>query len=240
MKFKVKFKPALTVCLIALFTGCASTNVTVDNQYQGFIQQPNRVIIYDFAVSPDEVELDSGISEDIQELMHKEPRTEQERAIGRQVADALAIHLVKEIGALGIPASRASRTASITNGVLILKGQFISVDEGNQAERVIIGLGLGRTDVRALVEAYDYNNGNKVLLEKFGVNAKSGDKPGMSETMGVGAIAGHLATSAVVSTGLAVGSEEFAANVDADADRTAKAIAKQLKYVYIGQGWLQP
>jgi hypothetical protein len=226
--------------VIALLTGCASTNVTQDSQYQGFVPQPNRVLIYDFAVSPDEVELDSGISEDIQELIHKEPRTEQERAIGKQVADALAIHLVKEIGALGIPASRASGTSSITNGVLILKGQFISVDEGNQAERVIIGLGLGRTDVRTLVEAYDYNNGNKVLLEKFGVNAKSGDKPGMAETMGVGAIAGHLATSVVVSTGLAVGSEEFTANVDANADRTAKAIAKQLKDLYIGQGWLQP
>ena len=58
--------------------------------------------------------------------------------------------------------------------------------------------------------------------------------------MGVGAVAGHLATSAVVSTGLAIGSEEFSANVEADADRTAKAIAKQLKYFYIGQGWMQP
>jgi hypothetical protein len=240
MKSKIIFKLLPVAFAIALFSGCASTNVNVDSEYQGFLPQPSRVLVYDFAVSPDEVELDSGISGDIQELVKKAPRTDQERAIGRQVADALAKHLVKEIGALGIPAIRASTSVPVAGRALAIKGQFISVDEGNQAERVVIGLGLGRTDVRTLVEAYEYNAGKKVMLEKFGVNAKSGDKPGMAETVGVGAIAGHLATSAVVSSGLAVGSEEFTANVDADADRTARVIARQLKDVYIGQGWLQP
>jgi hypothetical protein len=240
MKSKIILKLLPMAFAIAFFTSCASTNVNVDSEYQGFLPQPSRVLVYDFAVSPDEVALDNGISGDIQELVKKAPRTEQERAIGRQVADALAKHLVKEIGALGIPAIRASTNVPVAGRALAIKGQFISVDEGNQAERVVIGLGLGRTDVRTLVEAYEYNAGKKVMLEKFGVNAKSGDKPGMAETMGVGAVAGHLATSAVVSTGLAVGSEEFTANVDADADRTAKVIAKQLKDVYIGQGWLQP
>jgi hypothetical protein len=240
MNGKILFQLLLAAAGIAFFAGCASTNVSVDSEYQGFFPQPSRVLVYDFAVSPDEVDLDSGISGDIQNLVNQSPRTEQERAIGRQVTAALTTHLVKEISALGIPAIHASANVPVAGRALAIKGQFISVDEGNQAERVIIGFGLGRTDVRALVEAYDYNDGKKVLLEKFGVNAMSGDKPGMAETMGVGAIAGHLATSAVVSTGLAVGSEEFMANVDADTDRTAKAIAKQLKDVYIGQGWLQP
>ena len=225
---------------LALVAGCASTHVNVDSEYEGFVPRPTRVLVYDFAVSPDEVELDSGLSGDIQALADKSPRTDQERAIGRQVADALTKHLVKEIGALGIPTLHAAKDVPVAGRALAIKGQFISVDEGNQAERVIIGLGLGRTDVRTLVEAYEYNDGKKVLLEKFGINAESGDKPGMAETLGVGALAGHAVTAAVVSTGVAVGSEEFSANVDADADRTAKAIASQLKLVYIGQGWLQP
>jgi hypothetical protein len=237
---KSKIQLLLAGFAIAFFAGCAGTKVSMDNEYQGFLPRPSRVLVYDFAVSPDEVELDSGISGDIQELVNKTPRTDQERAIGRQVAAALTTHLVKEIGALGIPAIRASVNVPVAGRALAIKGQLISVDEGNQAERVVIGCGLGRTDVRTLVEAYESNEGKKVLLEKFGVNAKSGDKPGMAETVGVGALAGHLATSAVVSTGLAVGSEGFSANVDADADRTARAIAQQLKIVYIGQGWLQP
>jgi len=237
---KSKIQLLLAAFAIAFFAGCASTKVSMDGEYQGFLPRPSRVLVYNFAVSPDEVEMDSGISADIQELVNKRPLTDQERTIGRQLSAALATHLVKEIGVLGIPAIHASTNVPVAGRALAIKGQFISVDEGNQAERVVIGCGLGRTDVRTLVEAYEFNEGKKVLLQKFGVNARSGDKPGMAETMGVGAMAGHVATSAVVSAGLAVGSEEFSANVDADADRTAKAIARQLKDVYIGQGWLQP
>jgi hypothetical protein len=240
MKNQIILKLSVVACVIVFFTGCASTKVTMDTEYQGFLTRPSRVLVYDFAVSPDEVELDSGISGDIKDLVDKTPRTDQERAIGRQLATALTAHLVKEINALGILTIRASTNAPVAGRALAIKGQFISIDEGNQAERVVIGCGLGRTDVRTLVEAYDFQDGKKILLEQFGLNAKSGDKPGMAETMGVGAVAGHLATSAVVSTGLAIGSEEFSANVEADADRTAKAIAKQLKYFYIGQGWMQP
>jgi hypothetical protein len=236
---KIVFKLSLMAFTIILFTGCASTKVTMDSESQGFFPRPYRVLVYDFAVSPDEVELDSGISGDIKDLINKTPRTDQERVIGRQLATALTTHLIKEIGALGIPAIHASTNVPVAGRALAIKGQFISIDEGNQAERVVIGCGLGRTDVRTLVEAYDFHDGKKTLLEQFGLNAKSGDKPGMAETMGVGAVAGHLATSAVVSTGLAIGSEEFSANVETDADRTAKAIAKRLKYFYIGQGWLQ-
>jgi len=50
---------------------------------------------------------------------------------------------------------------------------------------------------------------------------KSRRKPGLAETMGAGAAAGHPAVSAAVSSGLAFASEEFSANVDADAERTA-------------------
>ena len=240
MKITTSLNISLAGFILALFAGCASTNVNVNTEYQGFLPRPTQVLVYDFAVSPDEVELDSGISGDIQDLVNQAPRTDQERAIGRQVADALAIHLVNEIQALGIPARRATGAIAPTGRTLAIKGQFISINEGNQAERVVIGLGFGATDVRTLVEAYDYADGKKVLLEKFGVKAKSGDKPGMAETLGVGAVAGHVATAAVVSSGVAVGSEAFSANVDADADRTAKAITKQLKDVYTDQGWLQP
>jgi hypothetical protein len=37
-----------------------------------------------------------------------------------------------------------------------------------------------------------------------------------------------------------VGSEAFSANVDADADRTAKKIATQLKDLFLTEGWIQP
>ncbi|MFZ0826616.1 MAG: DUF4410 domain-containing protein [Verrucomicrobiia bacterium] len=240
MKKQTLLKFSLAGCVIGLFAGCASTQVTSQSEYEGFLPKPRQVLVHNFAVSPEEVTLDSGITADIQGLVDKAPpRTDQERVIGRQVADALANHLVTEIQALGLPASRATGTPPADgNNTLQIKGQFVSIDEGNQTERVVIGLGLGRTDVKTLTQVYDHRNGTNILVNQFGINAKSGDKPGAAETMGAGAVAGHLVVSAVVSSGVAVGSEAFSANVDADADRTAKKIAAQLKDLFLTEGWI--
>jgi hypothetical protein len=244
---KMKMKnPAIQPLIIAgfalgLLAGCTSTKVTSDSEYEGFLPKPAEVLVYNFAVSPDEVELNSGIGADIQGLVEKAPsRTDQERAIGRQVADAVAHHLATELQALGLPVRRASGPPPAGVNTLEIKGQFVSIDEGNQTERVVIGLGLGRTDVKTLTQVYDRRNGTNILVNQFGINARSGDKPGMAETMGAGALAGNLAVSAVVSTGVAVGSEAFSANVDADASRAAKKIAAQLKDLFLTEGWIPP
>jgi hypothetical protein len=223
----------------ALFSGCTSTKVTSQNQYLGFLPKPHRVLVYDFAVSPDEVELDSGLAK-LDELAKKESRNAQELVIGRKVAAAMSTNLLKEVQALGIPAIHATKDTPVQTTDLLLKGQFISIDEGNAAERVVIGLGLGRTDVKTMTQVYGFVKGQKSVVDEFDVNAESGRKPGMAETMGAGALTGHLLVSAVASTGVAVGSEAFSANVEADTKRTAKIITQQLKVFYLDQGWVQP
>jgi hypothetical protein len=238
MKIQTALISSVAGCAIGLLAGCASTDVTSESQYAGNLPKPQQVLVYNFAVSPEEVELDSGIGADLQNLVAKTPRTEQEQAIGHQVAEALANHLVTEIQTLGLPAMRASSPPPVAGNALEIKGQFVSIDEGNQTERVVIGLGLGRTDVRTMIQVYEVQSGNNILIDQFGISAESGRKPGMAETMGAGAAAGNLAASAVVSTGVAVGSETFSANVDADADRTAKRIAAQLKNYFVTQGWI--
>ena len=78
------------------------------------------------------------------------------------------------------------------------------------------------------------------LLEQFDSDVASGYMPGMAETMGAGAIGGHLAVAAaagVVTHGLG---EKFSASVDAEARRTADAIAKQLRPYFESHGWLGP
>ena len=70
--------------------------------------------------------------------------------------------------------------------------------------------------------------------------AKSGRKPGMGEMVGVGAIAGHLLASTVVSGAVAGGSEMTSATVEADAKRLADQIAAELGKFFIDQGWIPP
>ena len=93
-------------------------------------------------------------------------------------------------------------------------------------ERVVIGLGAGKSSVRTAVQAIEILPEGSRLLDTFEIDAKSDSTPGMAETMGAGAAAGHLAASAAVSVAKSAADEEFGANVEADALRTANKIAK--------------
>jgi len=141
---------------------------------------------------------------------------------------------------MGVPAERAAGTPPNYGNIIEIEGQFLSIDEGNWAERVVIGLGAGRTDVKTLVQVYDARGGRRVLVNEFEADAKSGYKPGMAESMGAGAAAGNLGAAAAISGGLAVGSEAFAATVEDDAKRMAKKVAKQLGDFFVSQGWIPP
>src|SRR5208283_3340362 len=127
MKTIVLFRSSLAAAVVGLLAGCASTNVTSEKEYEGFLPKPNEVLVYNFAVSPDEVELNSGLGADVEGLVSssKTPRTDQELAVGHQVADALANHLVTEINALGLPARRASGPPPAAGNPLLIKGQFV-------------------------------------------------------------------------------------------------------------------
>ena len=102
---------------------------------------------------------------------------------------------------------------------------------------MVIGLGAGRSDVRAQVQVYEVTPSGSQLIDTIEVDGKSGLTPGMAETMGAGGLAGHLLASTVVSSGMHVASETMGANVVADADRAAKGIAKQLATLFTQQGW---
>ena len=47
-----------TALLLAAGLGCASTNVDVSSEYQGYLPRPTRILIFQFATSPEEVQLD--------------------------------------------------------------------------------------------------------------------------------------------------------------------------------------
>ncbi len=230
----------LIIELLAVFIliGCAPTQVKTVNEYSGKLARPDRILVYDFAASPDDVDTSKGVISELQGLVTKEPRSKEEKAVGRHVANALAKELVKEIQSFGLPAERAAGAPPSSGNILEIEGQFLSIDEGNRAERVIIGFGLGRTDVKTNVQLYDITATGRRAVEKFTTDAKSGRKPGMALFVATGALAGHAAVSTLVSGGVSAASEKFSANVEADARRTAKEIAKRLGEFFVRQGWI--
>ena len=62
--------------------------------------------------------------------------------------------------------------------------------------------------------------------------------PGIAETAGVGAAAGHLATSAAVGAGLHGVSETTHGGAAGNAKKLAESIAKQVAELGKTQGWM--
>ncbi|HVP30298.1 MAG TPA: DUF4410 domain-containing protein [Myxococcota bacterium] len=230
---------ALLVAAAAL-VGCAPTNVKPTYERESRTTRPQQVIVYDFAVSPDEVQLDRGLEADVTRLAEGTSPSADKLQIAHAAAQAASEQLVQKINAMGMPAIRATGMPLSWYDSAVLEGQFVSLSQGSSTERDLIGLGFGRSDVRANVQLYDAASGKLVRLASFQADAKSGYKPGMAETMGAGAAAGHLAVSAAVSVAGDVGSELLSDTVKADAERLADAVAKQLQPYFAQQGWIPP
>ncbi|MGE5255753.1 MAG: DUF4410 domain-containing protein [Hyphomicrobiales bacterium] len=233
----------LIVSVMALMAGCGPTNVQQQKMDLAQLPRPDLILVYDFAVSPDEVKLDTGLSADLvrkYEQYKGASPTAMEIKLGHKVAEAVADELVKKIRTYGLWAERGFGYPYGRGKVLMVKGQFVSIDQGNRTERVAIGLGAGRSDVQANVQVYEMTPQGLQEVDALRGTAKSGYKPGMAEMMGAGAIAGHLLVSTVVSGTVAGASEMTSATVESDGKRLADKIAVDLGNFFVNQAWIPP
>jgi hypothetical protein len=227
--------------LVAAALGCATTQVSDESASWGRSPKPERILVHRFATSPEEVRLDHSVTASAAWKLEGLSQSDEEFKVAQDVASTLADHLVHEINALGLPASHASTPEPSQGGpTVVIDGQFLSVDEGSRTERVVIGLGAGKSEVRVAVHVVELLPEGSRLLDAFEIDAKSGSAPGMAETMGAGAAAGQLAVSAAVSVARAAVGEKFGDDVDADASRTASQISKLLARAFAREGWIAP
>ncbi|MEE8075800.1 MAG: DUF4410 domain-containing protein, partial [Candidatus Binatia bacterium] len=125
-----------------------------------------------------------------------------------------------------------------------VKGRFVSIDEGNMTQRMVIGFGMGRSVVRAEGKIYQPTPQGPRLVGQFDSEVKSGRKPGMGPMVGVGAAAGTVATAAAMSGGIGATSEvadalPFSASLEANVRKMAKDLARKAARSHVVQGWLQ-
>jgi len=232
---------AAIVVGIASLMGCASTKVTESKQYGRQLPKPERIVVYPFAASAGDVQLDMSPTVAASWKLKGLDEVDERKEVARSVADALADSLVDKIQKMGLPAERwAGQPVTGDVPTLAVTGHFLAIDEGSRIARVTIGLGAGRSDVRTEVLVTEVTPSGTRSVDQFEVQAQSGRKPGAAETLGAGAAAGTLATAAVVTAATAVGSEAFGDDVQADAHRTAGKIATMLQDFFADQGWVTP
>jgi hypothetical protein len=121
--------------------------------------------------------------------------------------------------------------------VYTIEGQFVTVDEGNAAARMIIGFGAGGTEIKTLVQAYVVEPQGKRLLAEATVDSESSSAPGLAATLPVGAAVSGIATAAAIQTGVGMVCE-LNTDVREGAEDTAKAIVELMEPRMEQMGWI--
>jgi hypothetical protein len=224
----------LTSLAATLALGCAKARIdTIQAAPTGPMVKPPVVLVYDFAVTPEEALTDSfgAYSERAGEAESKEVQ------LGRATAVSLTEQLVAELQKKGIAARRAPDGRVPPLYAFVVRGQFLDVDEGSRLKRMVIGFGAGSSKLVARVQVYQALDWGLRRVAEAEATASGSKAPGMAVPVGAGAALGSAATSAAISGGLTV-SREVRGGMAADAGRMAEQIAKRAEAYYQSQGWL--
>ncbi|HVN84759.1 MAG TPA: DUF4410 domain-containing protein [Candidatus Binatia bacterium] len=230
-----------TVAAILGLSACAKTTVKpLYERPEAALQRPQRILVYDFAVTAQQVQENRGPIQELANANDTATQSEREREIGFQVADRLAEDLVAGIRALDLPAERARRSTPVPDNSLIINGAFLNIDEGNRLRRLVIGFGAGQSVVETKVKATAYALGSYRSVLEFSTHADSGTMPGAAVTMGAGAAAqgGVTAGMAVANAGVS-GVRTYRSTVEAAAGRTADQAVAYLSEFFFRQGWIR-
>lgn len=227
------------VGLLLAAAGCASTHVETTSAYTGArLLRPDRVVVAPFTVLTRDIRLDQGVAARVERAVEQEPVDQAELQAARSVQLALQESLVKDLLAKGLPAE-AGRAESAAGNTMLVQGQIVSVDQGNQTRRRVIGFGAGRSSITSEVQLlYVAGRSTPQFLESFEAVAASPRTPGIALPIGAGAAAGHLGLSAAVSGGVQGASAIRQGSSNPDAERLAQSIAQKVAGFAATQGWI--
>jgi hypothetical protein len=190
--------------------------------------QANVIYVRVFDADANQVQLDSGLARQVETAATGGAASAQAQAAAA-ARTALADTIVQQLQARGLPAVPADGPVTPPAGALVVEGQVREMDEGSRRRRVLIGLGAGKSELGADVRiSRQPASGAPVVVQQFVATADSGKMPGMAETGGIGAAAGHLGTAMAAGAGTHGAAEARRGSLEADAARLGNAIAARV------------
>jgi hypothetical protein len=227
---------AALLLAVMVVAGCASTEITERQRYEGAqLARPDWIIVHDFTANPAEVPPESAFAA---QMAGAPAPTAQQIELGRELGAQVATDLVAELRGMGLPAVRAAGQPPPRPDDIVLRGYFVSVDEGRVGRRVLVGFGSGAAELTTTVEAYQMTAGGLRPLGRGDISSGGGKLPGMVLPAAVVAAThspiGLLVGGTAKATGEVTGSE----TIEGAAERTADEIAAQLRTAAEEQGWI--
>ena len=168
---------AALLLAVIVVAGCASTEVTERQRYEGAqLARPDRIIVYDFTANPADVPPEFGVR---RANRRRATPTPQQLELGRKLGAQVAKELVADLQGMGLPAVLAAGQPPPQVDDIVLRGYFVSVDEGSAGKRVLVGFGSGAAELRTAVEGYQMTAQGLRPLGRGEVKSGGGELPGM-------------------------------------------------------------
>lgn len=202
------------------------------------LPKPNKILIQDFAVSSKEITIDESIAARLHRKRMLRQGVDEDSSpqiLAQQVQTAFAKTLAGElkkidIQTINVPSQKiSSDEGGVDSSDLVIAGEFIAINEGDEAKRIMVGFGRGASDIKTHVVVSSVVKGHQTVVLEFNLSSESGKKPGAIATMGVGSLAVGAAAGGV---------GDKKSTVEADASRMAKLVARQLKAFMVDQKWI--
>ena len=232
-------RAAASVLWLLALAACATTDVVGRESAMEpgeKLARPQHILVYDFASTPEEVASDSDAA-GAASAPSTPPSAEQIEA-GRKLGAEVAKDLVEEIQDMGLPAVRAAELPQGAVGDIVIRGTFVSVDEGSAVKRIVVGFGSGGAELKTLVEGYVMTERGLRKLGSGQIDSGGNKLPGvvlpLAVTIATANPIGLVVGGAVKATGELTGSS----TIEGSGRRTAELIAKELKVKFEEQGWI--
>ena len=223
--------------VLAVLAACASSQVVSRQQYQGQrLPPPTRIWVYDFASSAADVPVGSTLAG--APAAGSTPPSAEEREAARKLGAEVAKQLVAEIQGMGLPAAEANSRTRPQVGEYVLRGYFVSVDEGSATKRIMLGFGSGNANLTTTVEGYQVTPQGLRLLGSGEVQSEGNKTPGLIVPLAVVAATANPIGLIVGGAAKVYGQASGSDTVEGMGKRTAKTIGEQLRGAFQRQGWI--
>lgn len=139
-------------------------------------RRPDHIFVAYFAISPEHVRLDRGVTARFARSADDPPLDIQTSQAIRPLQVSLAEGLVGRLKAYGLPAEIATNNTGSGSGLLV-QGQIVSIERGKARKRALIGLG-GVGGIDGDTQLYDLTEtAQPRFLMAFEGQALSGGRP---------------------------------------------------------------
>ncbi|MFD2232351.1 DUF4410 domain-containing protein [Phaeospirillum tilakii] len=189
------------LCLAVLaLTACAQAQVTARHEEaNAAATAPPVVYVADFDLQAGEIQSDSPLAGLPRPgLLGNGPLglLKSRESQARSLVDLMASTIVADLAKAGIPARRWNDGTPVPTSGWMVRGAFLTVDEGNRLRRAVIGFGSGQTDLQ-VATSIDQLSAEAAPAPLYQVDtaADSGRMPGAIVTLNPYAAAARFVLS---------------------------------------------